>query len=372
VLRAVNRGGDGAHVSLTDPASAWRLGRAFGFYVERLLVPAGFQAYVPEVPSGAVTVLFALVGIAAVVLTCAPGLLARRGAAAQRAWRSGDPRVRFAVLWMVLTLAPSMTVVLADISVTPVAERYLYLPSVGLALLVGLALTRRPAALRQRAAGAAVVAVLVLLAIATVVRNRVWHDELSLWSDVTAKERRWALPHMNLGLALADAGRLDEAETAYRAALAARASPTTTRDVHVNFGHLQLRRGQLDEALALFTRANAMAPHASAYYGLGAVHRTQARAALERGDERSAMASFARAREALDAALAINDRHYKSHFLLASVLYQTRDLPGALSHYRRVVEIAPDTDLGHDAGEAASQLAAWLADPANRRTEPAS
>ena len=52
--------------------------------------------------------------------------------------------------------------------------------------------------------------------------------------------------------------------------------------------------------------------------------------------------------------------------MLASVLYQTGDLSGALEHYRKVVEIAPDTDLGANAAESVRQLSAWLADPAHR------
>ena len=354
MLRAVNGTGDATHLDVTDPASALRLFRAFGFYVGRLLAPVGLQAYIPEVPGGAAVVLFGLVGVAA-------------AAAVARA-----PRARFAVLWILLTLAPSLSVVLADISVTAVAERYLYLPSVGLSLLVAVGLANRPELVRSRLAQGAIAAVLVLLAAATVARNRIWRDEIALWSAVTAHQHAFALPYMNLGLALSEAARLDEAEAAYRTALDARATATTTRDAHVNFGHLQLRRGRLDDALALFARANAIAPHASAYYGMGAAYRARARAALESGDTQAAAESFTRARDALMAALRINDRHYKSHFLLASVLYQIGDYPATLTRYKRVVEIAPDTDLGHEAVENARQLETWLADPANRRSVPAS
>jgi tetratricopeptide (TPR) repeat protein len=259
-----------------------------------------------------------------------------------------------------------MLVVLADISTTAVAERYLYLPSVGLALLVAIALSERTSGTRAPWAVVAIAGALVLLATATVLRNRVWRNEITLWSDVTRQEHRFALPYMNLGLALSDDGRLDEAETAYRAALDARGSPTTTRDTYVNFGHLALRREQLDDALALFTRANAIAPHASAHYGIGAVYRARARTALARGDTQSAGDDFAHAVTALTAALRINPLHYRSELLLAMVLYQTGDYPTALEHYRRAAAIAPDTDVGQQAAGAARELAAWLADPAQR------
>jgi Flp pilus assembly protein TadD len=63
-----------------------------------------------------------------------------------------------------------------------------------------------------RAAALAVSAAIVLaLGIATVVRNRTWSEPLSLWTDVTAKSPRDARAHFNLGVALGDLGRFDEA-----------------------------------------------------------------------------------------------------------------------------------------------------------------
>lgn len=93
-------------------------------------------------------------------------------------------------------------------------------------------------------------------------------------------------------------------------------------------------------------------------YGLGRVARTRARQRLEAGETSEAAAEFARARAAFDAALAIYPRHYLSHFALAGVLYQTGDIGGAVEHYRRVVELAGDTETGRDAAEALHQLAA--------------
>ncbi len=350
VLRQVNRAGDAAHLAPPTLASAGMFIRAFGFYVERLLVPVGLSAYVPVVPAGVVPWSFAALGAAAAAL-------------AVRA-----PRSRVAVFWIVATLAPSIVVILAHISVTMVAERYLYLPSVGLALLAAFALTTSVGRDRPRLAAAAVLVVIALAAAVTVQRNRVWHDEITLWSDVTRRTPGYALPNMNLGLALADAGRFDDAEAAYRAAVDGEGSLTTKRNTLVNLGHLQLRRDRLDDALTFFDRANAIAPHASAEYGIGAVYRSRARAALARGDTPSAAADFARAAAALTAALRIDPWHYKAESVLASVLYQSGDATGALEHYRRATAIAPDTDVGRQAAEAARELAAWLGDPAHTRT----
>src|SRR5262249_4444186 len=138
------------------------------------------------------------------------------------------------------------------------------------------------------------------------------------------------------------------------------------RDTYVNLGELQVRRGRYDDALVTFAKANAIAPHAIAFYGIGSVHRERARAALAAGDGATADTEFAAAEAAFTAALRIHPRHFKSHFLLGSVLYQRRDYAGALEHYRRVVELAPDTDIGVTSADHVRELAAWLADPAHR------
>jgi len=200
--------------------------------------------------------------------------------------------------------------------------------------------------------------VLTGLAALTVTRNLVWRDEITLWSDVVRRETRHALPYMNLGLALSEVDRLDEAREAYQAALARKANAETTRATYINLGHVLRSQGQLDEAETLFDRANAIGPHASAYYGLGVIARIRARAKLAAGDATAAAEEFARARAALERGLAINPRHQESLFLLASVLYQTGDIPGALAHYRRVVEVGRDTETGRNAAEAIAQLTA--------------
>src|SRR5262249_16070301 len=69
------------------------------------------------------------------------------------------------------------------------ADHYLYLPIMSFGLFAGLViqqLAERGGAVRK-VAYAATVAALVALAVTTVLRNRVWRDELTLW-QVNYKE----------------------------------------------------------------------------------------------------------------------------------------------------------------------------------------
>ncbi len=319
-----------------------RLLGAFGFYVERALLPLRLDAYVPEPPEGAVVVTLGAAALVAIAFAC------RRARAA--------PLRAFALLWFAIALGPSVLVVVAEISATAVAERYLYLPSVGLSLLVAGELTRRPAVLARPAVRAAIAAVLVVLAVLTVVRNRVWYDEITLWSDQTRTDTRHMLPAMNLGVALMRANRLADAERAFESALAGEGNQTVRRDTYVNLGTVQLRQGELDAAERSFTAANAIGRHAIALSGLAQVARRRARAALERGDARTATAELLRGKEAATAALEINPRNAQSHYVYAGLLYDLGDGAGAAAEYRRVVELAPRSATAADAAEALREL----------------
>src|SRR5262249_30687499 len=108
------------------------------------------------------------------------------------------------------TLAPSLAIAIWRISETPVAERYLYLPTIGLCLLVPYVFGRmienlreRPAARRAAVAGSLAAGALLFgsFALASIERNETWKDNLSLWTDTVAKAPNQGLPHLHLGLA---------------------------------------------------------------------------------------------------------------------------------------------------------------------------
>ena len=134
------------------------------------------------------------------------------GCYAARRW----PIVGFGVLWFFVALS-------VESSIFPIQdvmnEHRMYLAMPGVALALGAAFSRaadrRPAAVLTL--GAAVVVVLCAL---TYARNQVWRTELSLWSDALAKAPGKARPYVNVGAALHQEGKLDEAIKYYCQALA--------------------------------------------------------------------------------------------------------------------------------------------------------
>jgi protein O-mannosyl-transferase len=140
---------------------------------------------------------------------------------------------------------------------TAFAERLLYLPSLGLVMLLGAAVEE--GATRGRATLAVVICAVVAtanLAIG-VQRNRDWRDDLTLFGRAAAVQPRSARAQLNLGLALNRDGRHAEAIQPLRRALAIHADLVAAeRELGMAYDLL----GLPDEARPLFAAAYAHAP----------------------------------------------------------------------------------------------------------------
>src|SRR5262249_14508569 len=116
--------------------------------------------------------------------------------------------------WFLVTVAPESSLIpIRDLMM----EQRAYLPLAGLCWTAAGAFAPLPARAPRAATALALVGALTTV---THARNRVWRDELALWSDSVAKSPGSARAQNNLGLALEAAGRLPEAERAFRAAIA--------------------------------------------------------------------------------------------------------------------------------------------------------
>jgi hypothetical protein len=94
--------------------------------------------------------------------------------------------VFFSLLWIAIPLLPAFYILALGLS--PFAERYLYLPSVGFVIIVSLGLCgiANLDGLRNRAMPFMLSIVLVITALysaSTIKRNTVWKDNITLWSE---------------------------------------------------------------------------------------------------------------------------------------------------------------------------------------------
>lgn len=155
-----------------------------------------------------------------------------------------------------------LPVLLADrIGGASFSERYLYLPSAGFAWLAGLLWTRLP----RPAVRSAAVAVAVFFAGAAVARSALYRSDLSLFQEAVKTTPNSEIVRNNLGMGLAKAGRLEEAEREYREAL--RIRPGSVPPL-ANLALVQERRGDLAAARATFEEVLRLSPT----HSVAAVH----------------------------------------------------------------------------------------------------
>ena len=191
---------------------------------------------------------------------------------AVRWYRTRQPLFFFLAFFFV-ALAPTSNLVVLIGSI--MAERFVYLPSIGLAGCVVAAICalgprvsrRRP--LDMRAAWIALGLLTLVCAARTYARNLDWLDDLSLWTSAVDVCPESAKAHNNLGEALAKLpGRLPDSIVEYQASL--RIEPNYS-EAHFNLANALSRTpGRLPEAIAGYQAALRIDPnYAAAHNNLG-------------------------------------------------------------------------------------------------------
>ncbi len=223
--------------------------------------------------------------------------------------------------WFFIILAPSSSVV--PLPAQTIAEHRMYLPlaAIVVALVVGV---------RQRfpaRSTACLTIVALALGFFTAQRNAVYRSDLALWADTAAHVPDNPRVQLNLGGALLDAGRDDDA----RAALtrAEKLQPNLP-GVHSNLCLVDTHLGRLDEAIAQGEAAIELAPDdADAWVNL--TH------AYLRAEDSPAARRYA----ASVARLKLADTQL--YFLAGNLAARAEDFVLALELFRRAVQIDPSS-----------------------------
>jgi Flp pilus assembly protein TadD len=299
---------------------------AYAGYVLKLLWPVHLAPFYPhprQMPPAwqvaAATLL--LVGVTAVVL-----------------WqRRRRPYLLVGWLWYLGTLVP--VIGLVQVGLQAMADRYTYVPLIGLFLMVAWGLGEVATYGREwrRVASLAAVLALVACAACSAVQVRRWQDSETLWTYTLSVTTYNAAAHNNLARVFEEQGRWDEALTHYQAAWDIDPDFALYRHnlafAHDRLGSFLGKQGRLDEAVAHFRAALKLRPaYAEAHNDLGA--------ALERqGHSEEAGAHF---REAvcLDPELA------EAHYNLGTVLVR-QDRSAAADEFREALRINPKLAAAH-------------------------
>jgi protein O-mannosyl-transferase len=171
--------------------------------------------------------------------------------------RKRSPYLLFGWLWFLGTLVP--VIGLVQVGGAAMADRYSYLSSIGLFLAVALGVRDAMEKFRLSKIIVAAAAGLALAACLILTHNQInyWRDDISLFSRTIEVTTHNETGHLNLGVALENAGRKIEAMAECRAAL--QIEPNRA-DTHNNLANLLDDTGHPDEAMAEYLEALRLNP----------------------------------------------------------------------------------------------------------------
>jgi tetratricopeptide (TPR) repeat protein len=285
---------------------------AYTGYLRHLFWPRHLAAFYPAQPHqvGEFSVLAAALVLAGVTLL----VLAQ--------WR---PRPYLAVgwLWYVGMLVPVTGLV--QVGEQAMADRYTYLPFVGLFIMAAWAGAEVAAAVRlpRPAVGFAATAVVFACRIAAASQVETWRDSVTLWTHALEVTGPNATASHSLGEALMERAQYESARI--RLAEAARMNPRNEL-THYNLGIALTELGRKEEALREFQIALRLNPrNADVYYNLGIFH--------DRLGERD------RARPLYEEAIRLRPEYWQAHINLGADLFHEGRLDDARGHFERALQI---------------------------------
>ncbi len=299
--------------------------RAVWVYARMFVLPYG-QNVDPEFPiSHSPLEHGSALGMAALVVLAAGAFRFRRR----------YPLACYGALVFLLLLAPTSSLVPIQ---DPLAERRVYLASLGL-ILVALEFLRRWQAGKEMQA-AALAAVLLAAGGLTWARNHVWSSPFTLWEDAVAKSPRKFRPRFQLAFAHYQVGQCGPAVEHY-----AKAAQLEKPDYRllVDWALAYDCLGRPADALARLREAAALKRTAHVWALIGMVYGKQGQA--------SAALDSLRIAEKLDPAFAM------TYVYRGNVYFTTGDFQGAAAEFRRALKIAPNNESALDGLRKATKMA---------------
>ncbi len=283
-------------------------------YIRQMIYPAKLVVFYPfpvhGTPAGII--------IAALAVLCAV-------TTAVFIWRREHPWLLAGWLWYLGMLLPVIGPI--QVGAQAHADRYTYLPQIGLYVALAWALPNLRAGGRGRIAlWAGDGAVIAVLSVTTWNQTTYWRDSEALWRHTIACTTDNALAHNNYASTIASKGRIDEAINEYRTAVQIDPGYNDARN---NLGQLLAQRGRVDEAIIQFQKALETQP------GDGMLHYNLGAALVLRGRREEAIDQFRQA-------LVIQPEDAETQDNLGMLLLQTGRRDEAISHFLQALRIQPD------------------------------
>lgn len=243
--------------------------------------------------------------------------------------------ISFGFLFFLVTLAPVYNVI--PIS-NPFAERYLYLPIIGFAVMAGsvpmfnFQMTQRLNYLKM--IYLFLFFLLFIFVYITIQRNSVWKNEETLWSDTLLKMPGSAKAHYSMGAIYATKDMVDASIKEYEESI--RLLPTNPDSLSA-LGLAYYKKGRssndkkmIEKAFILNKAALEIDPsHSSARYNIAYFY-------YEHGELQRALNEYSEL-------LKLNPNDFDGHMGIGLAYFQKGLYKNALLHYKSALDINPDS-----------------------------
>jgi tetratricopeptide (TPR) repeat protein len=283
-------------------------------YLEKLFWPTDLAVFYPHLGYWA---LWKVVGAGLVLMGISVFVWLKR-----RRW----PYMLMGWLWFCGTLVP--VIGLVQVGEQAMADRYTYIPSLGIFILViwgAFELTRRR---RYLVMLISVMGFAALIFCFSMTRKNLgyWRDSETLLSHALEVTENNYLAHNNLGYTLYCKGQIDEAIGQFRAAILLKPDYA---EPHNNLGTCLLDKDRLDEAIGQYQETIRLNPDlAQAYFNLGC-------ALDKKGDLDGSIRQY-------QAAIRLDPDDAKVHYNLGNVLEEKGGLDDAIRQYQEALRLNPD------------------------------
>ena len=233
-------------------------------------------------------------------------------------------------LWFLVTLAPVIGI--TQVGIQSMADRYTYIPLIGLFIILAwggweaLNLLRIPRFVQALGAST----VLAVCAGLTSVQLRYWHDSVALFQHAANVTVANGIAEANLGFALAEQGRYDEAIAHYKTAL--QSQPRAI--IWNNLGKSLVVTGKLEEGINAFQNALKLNP------SFGSAHQNLALALARSGRQQESLIHFGDA-------VRLEPENASMHNNYAIMLGRAGRTDEAIQEFQTALRLAPDVATTH-------------------------
>jgi protein O-mannosyl-transferase len=297
---------------------SWRIGNALMTYVDYLahmIYPAHLALLYPH-PDG--QLLAGRIGLSALVL-----LIISAGV-----WigRRKHPYLLAGWLWYLVMLLPVIDIMQAGDQAR--ADRYTYLPQIGLYILIAWLAVELCGSWRYRRVvlGLSGGAIVIILLVDAYIQTASWKDSVTVWRHTLAYTPGIPIAHCDLGIALAAQGKTVEAIQQFDQAL--QLKPDDTKSLN-NSGITLVAQGKTDAAIQQFDLALQFNPDdAVAINNLGV-------ALFARGKLNEAVQHYKRA-------LQLDPGYADACYNLGNALTAEGKLDDAVQSYEQALQLNPD------------------------------